>query len=101
MDGWTDEMVLSRGEGQVSEAVDGETVLLDVEGGKYYALDPVGTAVWEHLATSLSLGELLDRLTVDFDVARSTCREDLTAFLGELVERGLIRCSSPGGGRTA
>lgn len=69
----------------------GEAVLLDLNSGVYYGLDPVGTRVWRLLQQPRSLAELRDLVVDEFDVAPERCEADLAAFLSSLNAHGLLR----------
>jgi hypothetical protein len=68
---------------------DGSSVILDAESEKYFGLDDVGTAMWEQLNASDSLGEARDRLLSVFEVGPDRLERDLQEFVGQLVSRGL------------
>ena len=73
--------------------VDGEIVLLNVETGHYFGLDPVGGRVWTLLHASesgLTLEALADAVSQEFDVDRPTALTDLTALIGELEAHHLL-----------
>lgn len=69
----------------------GEAVLLDLNTGVYYGLDPVGTRVWRLLQQPRSLAELRDLVVDEFDVSPERCEADLAAFLESLNAHGLLR----------
>jgi hypothetical protein len=69
---------------------DGETVVVDLGGGKYFSLDEVGTAIWDHLASGLSLAETAQKILDGYDVDADTARRDVERMAGELVGAGLI-----------
>src|ERR1700730_815033 len=56
-------------------------VLLDVEQGICFALNPIGLKIWELLKQHLSLGEIVDSLAREFRVPR----EDLAADVRDFV----------------
>ena len=72
--------------------VHGEIVILDVERGAYYGLEEVGARVWELLQTPRRVFEVRDILVAEFDVSAEKCEQDLTSFLGELLDAGLAEC---------
>lgn len=77
--------------GQVlSRVLDGEAVLLDLGGGQYYGLDPVGTEVWRGLEGGATPSELVRRVVAAYDVDPDTARRDIEALLSELLARKLI-----------
>lgn len=84
------ETILKRSEGTLSTETDGESVLMSVETGKYYTLDPVGSVVWQLLEKPLPLAELQSQLIERFEGEADTIRSESKAYLNELASRGLI-----------
>ncbi len=75
----------------VSCELRGETVILDMVSGRYFALDPVGTTIWEWIQQPCTLAALCERLVGEYEVDRETCRQDVSRLLEQLVENGLIQ----------
>lgn len=71
----------------------GETVILDMRSGQYFALDPIGTRIWQSLATPQTLSALCDSLVEEYDVEPEVCREDVSKLLIQMQENGLITVS--------
>jgi hypothetical protein len=46
--------------------VSGEMVLLDPRSGVYFGLDPVGTLVWQELASPRTVDELVEAVCASF-----------------------------------
>jgi hypothetical protein len=67
-----------------------ESVILDLRGGTYFGLDPIGTCVWEALAAGSSLDALVDMLANEYEVAIDTLRDDIEKLLAELRANGLV-----------
>jgi len=74
--------------------VAGETVILDTASGQYFALNPVGSAIWQHLQKGCTLSALCEELRAEYNVTAERCEADVTALLDRLAERGLIRPES-------
>lgn len=70
--------------------LDGEAVLLDLEGEMYFGLDEVGTRVWHGLSDSGTAEAALEAVLQEFDVSREVLERDVATLLEELVSRGLI-----------
>ncbi len=75
---------------QTSAEVDGENVVLDLEDGVYYGLNPVGTQVWRRIQEPTSVGEIVTDLTDAYDVDYERCFDDVVSLLEDLAENGLI-----------
>ena len=58
--------VLKRAQNVTFEVVAGEAILIDMNSGTYFSLDEVGTAFWEMLDGSRTLGELAAELAVKY-----------------------------------
>jgi hypothetical protein len=77
-----------------STNIGGEVVMLDVAAGKYYSLNPTGSAVWSMLGSpdsqGMDLDTLLKNLETRFDAAREAIVADVHALIGELHAKGLV-----------
>jgi hypothetical protein len=85
------ESIVSQIEDIVASDIDDEKVMMSVEKGRYYGLDPVGSRVWELIGKPVRVSELIDALLLQYDVDRATCERDVLAFLGELYEDGILQ----------
>ena len=68
----------------------GETVLLNLESGIYYGLDPVGTRVWQLLLQGQTIADICGTMSDEYDVAPDLLRDDVVRLVGELRERGIV-----------
>lgn len=78
-------------DGALSTTMDGETVILHRDAGKYYGLNEVGTFVWELLQEPRSVDELCQEVVTAYDVDRDRCRSDIQELLVNLAEEDLAR----------
>jgi hypothetical protein len=68
----------------------GEAVLLNLESGKYYGLDEVGTRMWALLAEHGHAGEAYRALLNEYDASEEQLRQDLLHLIDELASHGLL-----------
>ncbi|HEU5077385.1 MAG TPA: PqqD family protein [Polyangiaceae bacterium] len=73
-----------------AERVDDETVLLELEAGSYYGLDPVAARLWDLLGELGSIEAVAEVASGEYDVSLEQLTEDLNALVAELAERNLI-----------
>ncbi len=78
----------------LSQEVNSETVLLDLEGECYFGLNEVGTRIWQLLQGKISIGETLDTLSDEYDVSREQLECDVGALLNKLTKAGLVTLAS-------
>ncbi len=74
-----------------AQEVDGEMVLLDMESENYFGLDEVGTAIWQAMQEKETLKEVLEALLEQYEVEEEMLENDLSDFIGKLVESGLVK----------
>ncbi|WP_029010457.1 PqqD family peptide modification chaperone [Azospirillum halopraeferens] len=75
----------------LSTELDGETVMMDVESGQYYALNDVGSRIWRDLAAPVEVAALCRRLEEEYDAPPETIRAGVLRLLDRLLDKRLIR----------
>ncbi|CBH23191.1 Conserved hypothetical protein [Salinibacter ruber M8] len=75
---------------QTSTEVDGESVILDLEEGVYYGLNPMGARIWSKIQEPTAVEEITGAITAEYDVSAERCREDVLSLLRDLKENELI-----------
>lgn len=68
----------------------GTLVLLDLEGGQYYALDEVSARVWELCDGDHGIDTIVEAIGDEYDAPVETIREDVFAFLQEMLDENLL-----------
>ncbi len=74
-----------------------EMVLLDLDGGLYYGLDPVATRMFELACELPDAAGIVSRLAKEYDAPPSVLRDDLEALLEEMAAAGLVERRGAGG----
>ena len=74
----------------VARQVEEDLVLLDLESGIYFALDPVGARIWALVADGASLAATRDTMLEEFNVETEQLEQDIRALISELEQRKLI-----------
>lgn len=85
-----DRSVIVPAKNQVSSNHKDEKVVLLLDTGMYYSLNPVGSYIWDLIQESRSVGDLRTAVLERYDVPRERCDNGLLGFLRELVVEGLI-----------
>lgn len=68
-----------------------ESVLLELDSGRYYGLNQVGTRMWRLLADHGRLEPVCQILVQEYDVLPERAESDLVNLVQVLVSRGLLR----------
>lgn len=80
---------------QVSCELEGEAVVLSLDEGVYYGLNPVGAFLWSLLERPRTLEELRDSVASEYDVEPGTAEADVRDLMEELLARGLAELAPP------
>ena len=76
--------------GVLLSAVEGESVLLNLESERYFGLDEVGTRMFSVLTESNSIQVAYEVLLDEYDVDAESLRSDLITLIDNLVDQGLM-----------
>lgn len=81
---------VSRTRDIVTNMVDEALVMMDLESGQYFSLDPIGSDIWARLAEPTRVADLCEQLAGAYAVEADVCRRDVLALLNDLAAQGLI-----------
>ena len=74
---------------------DDEVLVLDLNRGEYYALNAVGSRMWQALAEGRSPAEIAAALAPEYEVDAAVLLRDCVSLVDELCTRGLLRRREP------
>jgi hypothetical protein len=70
--------------------LDGEMVILNLDSGMYFGLNPVGATIWNHIQSERSFEEVIAHLLHEYKVDRARCEAEVTLLLQKMNSQGLI-----------
>lgn len=71
--------------------LDGEAVMVSMEQGEYYGINPIGTRIWNEIETPRQVSDLCELLISDFNVTLEQCSKDVLVFLNVMVGKGVVK----------
>jgi hypothetical protein len=74
----------------MARQVGDETVILDLQSGTYFGLDPVGARIWQLIGEGRTFGEICDTLLDEYEVAREVLERDVNELAEKLLAQKLI-----------
>ncbi len=74
----------------VFRELEGEAVIVHLDSGTYYGLDPVGTRLWQLIDTHGRLQRAFDAALEEFDVEPERLQHDLLQLVSELARHRLV-----------
>ena len=72
------------------QIVEGQAVLLELTGQRYFSLDEVGTQIWSLLEEDPDVERVDQHLLARYDTTEATIRKDLLDLINRLAETGLV-----------
>ena len=70
--------------------LDDTIVMMDVDEGRYYELNPVGARVWALIESGPRVTEVCEALAAEYEVRPDTCRSEVGAFFAELRRLAVV-----------
>lgn len=89
----TAETVVVRSPRHLATELQGRRVLVELESGKYFALNEVGGFIWDRIERPASIDALCAQVCQEYEVDRPTCESDVSALVASLVTSGLVQVS--------
>lgn len=83
----------------IASDMNGETVMMNVESGKYYNLGVVGGRIWELSSSPVSVENIVNILINEYDVDHEVCLQQVSEFAGQMFKEGLIEVEAAEGQR--
>ncbi len=74
----------------VARSVADEMILLDLETGTYFTLNPVGGAIWRGLETGSDRDGIIAAVVEQFEVDAETATADFDEYVAALSGEGLL-----------
>ena len=84
------DQILQRRTDMVFSHIDDEVVMMSIETGEYYGLNPVASRIWELLEKPHTFDQLINLLMQEFDIDQAGCHNDVTEFLNRMIEKKLV-----------
>lgn len=84
------ETIVERNQEIDASDLDGEKVMMDMDRGNYFMLNPIGSRIWDLINEPISVRRLVSLLREEYDVSEDECLEGVKDFLYELHHSNLL-----------
>lgn len=85
--------IIERSDTILFSALDDQIVMMNIETGEYYDIDPIGSQIWEIIEGPQSISSICSQLIEKFDVTAEACEQEVIVFLAELLELGAVEAT--------
>ena len=82
--------LVSRSDQLMGSRVENELVMMDIESGEYYALDPVAAHIWDCLVEPILISDLCALLRKRYAVEEDRCQLEVLNLLREIQVKGML-----------
>jgi hypothetical protein len=70
--------------------LNGDKVMMNLQKGKYFALNDVGSGIWDIISRPITVKDIIDTLLKEYEVDAAVCEETVMSFLEKLKDAELI-----------
>lgn len=70
--------------------LNGEKVMMNLDKGRYFALNEVGSRIWDMMDRPLTVRDIVDAMTREYEIDEQSCAKEVLAFLGKMYDEELI-----------
>jgi hypothetical protein len=85
--------MLSRNPSILFNDFDDGIMMMNIDSGHYFDVEPIGARIWSLLEQPTSLASICDILADEYEVDGATCLAQTGEFLSDLVAKGLIQAA--------
>lgn len=84
---------LRRPDHVVWKVIEGKGILLNLENGAYFEVNPVGLAMWEKCDGKTGNSDLVESISREFKITAQRVLKDFSNFVSDLKRRKLLEAS--------
>lgn len=70
--------------------LNGDKVMMDLEKGRYFSLNSVGSRIWELIEEPVEVNKVVDSLLEEYEINREDCEKNVLEFLEQLDNSKII-----------
>jgi hypothetical protein len=70
------------------------TVLLDIDSGRFYGLNPIGSAIWEALVKGHGIEQITRDIAEHYEASPTRIRGDVDMLVAKLRDRNLLHTTA-------
>ena len=79
----------------VSELIDGEVVIMNLNSGNYYSVNKCGAAMWEWMEQGYSIEQLVELVRQHYSGDDNEIHDAVVQFVRELADHELVKPTEP------
>jgi hypothetical protein len=84
------ETSVKRAENILFSEIDQDKVMIDIERGAYFGMNPVAGEIWDLLETPHTPRQIIDKLMAEYEIDAETCQVETLAVLQRMARLKLV-----------
>lgn len=80
----------SRVENIIDGELDNHQVIMHINSGKYFGLNPIGKRIWELIEKPKNIEEIIATLLSEYNISPDQCKVEVQEFMDKGVECEII-----------
>ena len=85
------EQKVTRHPDMLSAEIGGEAVMMSIEKGAYFGLNPIATRIWDLIEQPCTVADLIKTISEEYEVTDEQCTADVQEFVADMIKRGLAQ----------
>ena len=85
------EQKVTRHPDMLSAEIGGEAVMMSIEKGAYFGLNPIATRIWDLIEQPCTVADLIKTIGEEYEVTDEQCTADVQEFVADMIKRGLAQ----------
>jgi len=86
----TEQTIIAKNNQIIANEIDDELVMMSLEQGNYYSLNPVAKRIWELVETPMSVAQICSVLQQEYEVDYPNCLSSVLSFSQKMEAEGLL-----------
>jgi hypothetical protein len=74
----------------ISETIDGETIIINLETGYYYSVNKTATVIWNEIQKNNSVNNIAQQFLNNYEVDNDTAEKSVSEIIGLFLKDDLI-----------
>ncbi len=74
----------------VHDTMDGEVILIHMDSGNYYSIDPVGADIWDLIKSGRTMQQIIDNFYLRYEGGAEEVSNNLVTFIEQLIKEELV-----------
>ena len=83
--------IIVRNSELLDSEIDGEIVMMDIESGKYFGMNKIGSKIWKMIENPIKIETVCKHLLSVCKIDKATCENEVLSYLNHLHTEKLIQ----------